>query len=209
MSNKHVLIINNEKYDNEPGWAHKIEEAIKKVEKVTCTTSHYSKIDSSFINKLGPQYIILTGRIGQHWEENEITEDYIPVLSTLKSFHIPTLGICAGMQLISIMYGGSIGKMIETEKDILEEGYVEHFKKAENKLLQGLNSSFYCKQFHRDEVKKLPNEFTLLASSNNCQVQAIAHINLPTFGVQFHPEWFNEEFPDGKKIFRNFLSVKN
>jgi anthranilate/para-aminobenzoate synthase component II len=33
------------------------------------------------------------------------------------------------------------------------------------------------------------------------------HKNRPLFGVQFHPELFNEEFPAGKTLIENFLAL--
>ncbi|PID20981.1 hypothetical protein CSV61_12205 [Sporosarcina sp. P3] len=205
---KHVLIINNEKYENELGWSDKVVEALNNIEEVTCTVSHYSKIDSNYIKDLQPQYIIMTGRIGQHWEENEISDRYIPKLNIIKDLPVPVLGICAGLQLTAIMYGGKIGKMVESSDDILEEGYIKHFIKKDHQLLEGVNTSFYCRQLHRDEVKTLPEEFDLLASSEMCAVQMIAHKERPLFGVQFHPEWYNSDYPAGKMILKNFLNIK-
>lgn len=209
MLEKRILIINNEKYEREPGWSNKIEEALKKTDKVTCTISHYSHISYQFIEKIKPQYIILTGRIGHHWKENEISEKYIPKLNIIKELDIPILGICAGIQLIVIMYGGNIGKIVAGKDDILEEGYTKLFIKKEHELLQGLNEDFYCYQSHRDEVKMLPGQFELLASSDMCNVQMVAHKERLMFGVQFHPEWFNDDYPDGQKILKNFLNITN
>lgn len=207
MSKKSILIINNEKYKEEQGWSNKVEQSLKNIEDVSCTISHYSSIDDKFIENLKPQFIILTGRIGHHWDENEMEEKYLPCLNTINNFNIPTLGICAGLQLIALMDGGSVGKMIE-EEDVLEEGYVKHFIKQDHQLLNGLNHQFICKQFHRDEVKELPDSMTLLATSDMCKVQAIAHKKLPIFGVQFHPEWYSNEYPDGRIILENFLNIK-
>lgn len=208
MSKKSVLIINNEKYKEDPGWSNKVEQSLKNIEDVSCTISHYSSIDDKFIDNLKPQFIVLSGRIGHHWDENEIEEKYMPHLNTINNFNIPTLGICAGLQLIAMMDGGSIGKMIE-EDDVLEEGYVKHFIVQDHPLLKGLGREFVCKQFHRDEVKVLPASMDLLASSEMCKVQIITHKELPIFGVQFHPEWYSNEYPDGQTILKNFLSIKH
>lgn len=201
--------MNNEKHGSEPGWSNKVEQALKKIEDVVCTISHYSKINQGYLKEQKPDYIILTGRVGQHWEEDEIEDKYIPKLKIMKNIDVPVLGICAGLQLISIMYGGNIGKMVESKEDVLEEGYTKHFIKKEHKLLKKVNNPFYCQQFHRDEVKNLPEEFDLLASSEMCEVQMITHKELPIYGVQFHPEWFNSDYPDGQQILKNFLNIAN
>jgi anthranilate/para-aminobenzoate synthase component II len=33
------------------------------------------------------------------------------------------------------------------------------------------------------------------------------HNERPLFGVQFHPELFNEEYLDGRKVLENFLEM--
>lgn len=207
MTEEKVLIINNEKYNDEPGWSKKIEKALNNIKPVNCTIAHHSEISSEFINQVNPSRIILTGRIGHQWVANEISNDYIPKLSIIKNTHVPVLGICAGLQLIAIMFGGNIGKMVDSDNDVLEEGYTKLFTHKEHELLHGLGEHFYCNEFHRDEIKTLPEEFELLASSNMCKVQMISHKTRPIFGVQFHPECYNEEYPDGKQILTNFLEA--
>lgn len=204
---KKVLIINNEKYSDDPGWSPQVEKALMEIENVQCTVKHYSEVSRHLINEINPQSIILTGRVGHHWEPNEIEQYYVPKLNVLKEVNIPILGICAGLQLIAIIHGGTIGRMFETEENILEEGYVEHFIIKEDVIFTGLNEKFYCRQFHRDEVKEIPDEFELLASSEMCKVQVLKHKTKSIYGVQFHPEWFNESYPDGKTILTNFLKM--
>lgn len=204
---KKILIINNERDNEELGWIPQLEKALKSIEFAEHTIKHYSEITTEIIEELKPQYIILAGRIGHHWDLKEIMENYIPKLKVIKDLNVPILGICAGLQLIAITFGGSIGKMIESDDDRLEEGYIEHFIKKEDTIFEGLNKSFYCRQLHRDEVKVLPDDFIILASSEMCKVQAIKHQTLPIYGFQFHPEWYNDEFSDGKRILANFLKV--
>lgn len=207
MTAKNILIINNEKYPNDPGWSPQIEKALKKIDDVQCTVKHFSEISSSLIEDVNPQSIILTGRVGHHWEPNEIENNYVPKLNILMNVDVPILGICAGLQLLAIMHGSTVGKMHESEENILEEGYIEHTIVKEDDIFAGLNKTFYCRQFHRDEVKEIPDEFELLASSDMCKVQVLKHTSKPIYGVQFHPEWFNESYPDGKVILSNFLNM--
>jgi GMP synthase (glutamine-hydrolysing) len=54
-------------------------------------------------------------------------------------------------------------------------------------------------------VKELPEGFHLTAANETCAIQAMEHHARPLFGVQFHPELFDEEHPEGRKILENFL----
>ena len=60
---------------------------------------------------------------------------------------------------------------------------------------------------HFDEVKKLPPDFEATASNETCPIQAMQHKERPVFGVQFHPELFDEDFPDGRRVLENFLEL--
>ncbi len=75
----------------------------------------------------------------------------------------------------------------------------------ENILLRGVGDSFKAWVSHRDEVKKLPENFKRLAYSDTCPIEAMAHTELPLYGVQFHPEV--EHTSKGPMIFKNFLAL--
>ncbi len=114
--------------------------------------------------------------------------------------NIPVLGICVGAQYIALHFNGKVGpaKIPEygkTEIEILEK----------DQLFKDLPDRFFVWESHNDEVKELPQDFQLLASSSNCRIQAFRHRTRDIFGVQFHPEVENTEY--GKEIFRNFLEI--
>jgi len=110
----------------------------------------------------------------------------------------PILGICAGMQFMSVHFGGatSPAKTPEFGKATL---HVDD----EDELFKGLPRQFTVWQSHNDEVSILPKNFKILAHSDNCPIEAIRMIDRPIFGLQFHPEVENTEY--GYDIFKNFL----
>ncbi len=111
---------------------------------------------------------------------------------------IPILGICAGHQYMARFFGGEC-----SEAKTPEYGKVEIEVIEKDALFRQLPKKFIAWENHNDEVSKLPDDFILLASSQNCRVQAMRHKNKPFFGVQFHPEVEHTEY--GKEIFMNFL----
>lgn len=204
---KKILIINNERDEDDFGWIPHIQEAISKIENVSFEIKHHSKVSEEIIQCVKPNLVLLTGRVTHHWSLKEILNSYKSELELLKKIEIPTLGICAGHQLLGISYGSEFGKMIESEEDILEEGYTDIEIVKQAPLFKRLKENFRCMELHRDEVKELPSEFEILASTEMCKIQAMKHNKKNLYGLQFHPEYYNDENPDGKIILENFLNM--
>ena len=100
----------------------------------------------------------------------------------------PYLGLCLGAQLLSEAIGGKVRKM-----KIPEIGVLKVSIKDNNSLFKGLNKDLKVLQWHSYEAYDLPSNTNLLASSNECKVQAFSSIN--AFGLQFHVEQTNETVP--------------
>jgi GMP synthase (glutamine-hydrolysing) len=56
---------------------------------------------------------------------------------------------------------------------------------------------------HGDTVFKMPEEFEVLAHTENCPVAAFRHKKKPIYGLQWHPEVVHTE--NGAQMLRNFL----
>lgn len=207
---KKLLIINNEKDNDDFGWVPIIKEAITKIEDVDFVVIHHSEISKEKIDEINPDLIYATGRVTYDWTIDEILEDYAEEIKLIQNTNIPTLGVCAGLQLIAIAHGAGFGKMIETADDeeaIREIGFQEIEIIKDAPLLANLENSFTCYEVHRDEIKNVPDGFELLASTEMCEIQAIRHKEKNIYGVQFHPEQYNDENLDGKTILTNFLNL--
>jgi len=74
-------------------------------------------------------------------------------------------------------------------------------------IFEGLTRHITVWHSHCDEVKELPPSFRRIASNETCAIQAMRHARRPLFGVQFHPELFNLEHPDGRRVLANFLRM--
>ena len=97
----------------------------------------------------------------------------------------PYLGLCLGAQLLGEVIGGEVKKMEIPEIGALTIDISNHetiFKNMPNKIK--------VLQWHSYEVSNLPKEANLLASSNECLVQAFSFNK--AFGLQFHVEQTKE-----------------
>ena len=124
----------------------------------------------------------------------------------------PILGVCGGHQQIALAYGAPVGLMERLEPGDgyegakRERGYFEVQTTAVG-LFKDLPKKITVWHSHCDEVKHLPPAFATTASNETCKIQAMQHKEKPVFGVQFHPELFNAQFPSGQRVIENFLAL--
>ncbi len=110
----------------------------------------------------------------------------------------PILGICYGHQLLAKHLGGKV-----------ERGQTHEFGSAtlrvrdEGGLFDGLAREHRVWMSHGDHVVRLPENFEILASTDECSVAAMGQAERGVYGLQFHPEVIHT--PDGPAMLRNFL----
>ena len=113
---------------------------------------------------------------------------------------IPILGICYGLQLISILHGGKI----KSSKKRREFGRAHIFKKKNSLLTKNFfKSKSSVWMSHEDAVVKLPKNFFNIAYTKDSKLTIIENSKKKIYGVQFHPEVTHTD--NGKQIFKNFL----
>ena len=113
---------------------------------------------------------------------------------------VPVLGICYGAQLMAKLYGGIVEK-----SDKREYGRSKLQIQIADELLKDVKNDSDVWMSHSDTIKKLPENFSVSASTHNIPVAAFSskQTNNPIFGLQFHPEVYHSA--EGKKIISNFL----
>jgi anthranilate synthase component 2 len=111
----------------------------------------------------------------------------------------PILGVCLGHQCLGEVFGSNTVQAKEIVHG--KRGVIHH---AGVGLLRGVPSPFLAARYHSLVVDTLPQEFELVAWSDDDTIMAMQHKDYPVYGVQFHPESFMTEY--GNQIVRNFLS---
>ncbi len=129
-------------------------------------------------------------------------ELYANVGELIKRCEKPILGICFGHQLISMAFYEDVVPMGQKI-----EGYYMVQRVNHDELFEGLPEKFLVMESHQEMVKSLPYEFVLLAESLNCPIEAIKHRTLPIYGVQFHPERYDDKHPAGGIVLENFFKI--
>ncbi len=111
--------------------------------------------------------------------------------------HLPVLGICYGMQVITKQLGGQVSPGIKQEYGHA----ILHLSNSDSPLFNGLDDSLPVWMSHTDRIEEMPPGFTSLAYTENSPVAVMGN-NDGIFGLQFHPEVAHT--PQGKTILRNF-----
>jgi GMP synthase (glutamine-hydrolysing) len=179
-------------------------------EGVEILTEPYPRVSLKRVKSLRPSHIVLSGQ-SHPWDKYDPAA-LAGVVEVIKKAAQPMLGVCGGHQQIALAYGAPVELMGRLEPG---EGY-EGAKRERGYfpvetsgagLFRDLPKELTVWHSHFDEVKSLPKGFRRTAWNESCPIQAMEHTERPLFGVQFHPELFDGEHPDGRKIIENFLET--
>ena len=145
------------------------------------------------IKELNPKGIIFTGGPASVYEEGSPRCD-----ENIFKLGVPILGICYGMQLMSVAMNGNVKKGVKREY-----GETEVNLEVASPLFANLPATNVCLMSHTDLVDKLPDGFEIIANTSNCPIAGMQNIEKGFYGIQFHPEVNNT--CNGTTIIRNFL----
>ncbi len=110
---------------------------------------------------------------------------------------LPVLGICLGHHIIASTLGGEVRQGKAGGYGAVEVRVSEH-----DDILSGYPDTMNVWASHADEVTRLPDGFTPLASSGICAIEAMADTKRKMFGLQWHPEVSHSV--DGRRVYENF-----
>jgi GMP synthase (glutamine-hydrolysing) len=173
-------------------------------------TEPFHAVSLKRIKSLKPSHLILSGQ-SHPWNQYS-AQSLAGVFEVIKKAEQPILGVCGGHQQMALAFGATVDLMARLEPG---EGY-EGAKRERgyfpvdtnrNGIFQNLPTTITVWHSHFDEVKQTPRDFLATAWNENSPIQAMQHTSRPLFGVQFHPELFDGEHPEGRRVIENFLSI--
>lgn len=186
-----------------------------RVEQITgmkCLLFHFTELEGNDLDRPQVKAILITGR--SRGSGAAMDQKFYPLI---RGTRIPMIGFCGGMQLISKAFGAkvtSMRKLRPDEKDpnpkynpglFKEWGFMAVKVAKRDPLFQGLPDEFTVREAHAFHVAAPPPGFELLASTEECKVQAIKHKDRVLYGTQFHPEAYDDKHPHGRAILENFF----
>ena len=162
--------------------------------KVYCEI-HPFNISLEKINALRPEGIILSGGPASVYQDNAPK-----VPRELFELPVPFFGICYGMGLVNMTFGGEAARA-----ERREYGPAELVVDDDTDLFHGFGRSGATRVWmsHGDKMTSFPAGWHVLAHSGNSPIAAFADPTRRFFGVQFHPEVAHT--PRGREVLENFV----
>ncbi len=151
------------------------------------------------------------GQIHPLWDELELF-----VIQNVSERNLPILGICRGIQVLNVAFGGDLIQDIKAKVG----GSVEHEQKApkqhpthqvvlkEGSILQRIFAldSLRVNTFHHQAVGRVAQDFTPVAHARDGVIEAIEKKGHPfVVGVQWHPELMLDDYPEQHVLFRQLV----
>ncbi|MBV8082210.1 MAG: gamma-glutamyl-gamma-aminobutyrate hydrolase family protein [Candidatus Eremiobacteraeota bacterium] len=150
-------------------------------------------------------------------------EFQIAVVHAARRAGIPLLGICRGMQVINVAFGGSLYEDIDDQFDAQGGLRVQHQQTpdharnetthvveivAGSRLAELLGTtSLATNTLHHQAVRRVPSGLVAVAAARDGIVEAIEDPEARAFliGVQWHPEELVENDEPSRSLFRGFV----
>lgn len=129
----------------------------------------------------------------------------------------PILGICKGMQLINVYFGGDIIQDLKTAKihAFQEKDMIHISHSVKNSFIHDLyGETFFTNSAHHQGCGMLGQNLLPAQYAGDGVLEALYHVALPVIGVQWHPERMayqlrRSDTVDGASIFLYLNSLLN
>lgn len=115
---------------------------------------------------------------------------------------IPLLGICLGHQSMTEAFGGQV---VRAQR--LMHGKTSPIYHDDSDLFKGISNPFTATRYHSllAQRQSFPACLNITAWTEEGEIMALKHRELPVWGVQFHPESILTT--EGKNLLNNFLKI--
>lgn len=118
----------------------------------------------------------------------------------------PVLGICKGLQLINIYFGGNIYQDLPTASfhQYTTQDQFHPTTIEKNTILFSLyGPSLIVNSAHHQGIKKIGSDLNAIQWADDGVIEGIYHTKHPILGVQWHPE----RLLNGALLFSHFVSL--
>ena len=186
-----------------------------------CLLVRYDRVTPALLRELNARAVLVSGCATdfEHYAE----KDLAGLRQVFCEAAWPTIGFCGGHQIMAESYGApidAVGPLAPGEPEPVmpknfgfkagvrqERGFMPVRVTKPHPLLDGLGTRPMMFESHYWEVKSPPPGFEVYAETDMTGIQMIAHKERPLFGTQFHPEQYDDDHLDGRKLLENFFRI--
>ena len=112
---------------------------------------------------------------------------------------VPVLGVCYGAQYMAQAEGGEVAPSKHREYGRANLSFIN----SGNGLMKGMSTGCQVWMSHGDTILRLPDEFKIIASTEDVIAAGYQVDGENTFGIQFHPEVYHST--EGMILLQNFV----
>ncbi|PVU97283.1 hypothetical protein BB560_005746 [Smittium megazygosporum] len=163
------------------------------------SVSRNDEITIEEIKTMNPSHIVLSPGPGHPKEPNGICDDVL----TKFAGKIPILGVCMGLQLFYVHFGGvvdSAGEFVHGKTDIIHHDSKGIYKNTPRDFVATRYHSLICTQ------DSLPDCLEVTSTVSSGLIMGVRHKEFAIEGVQYHPDSFLSE--NQILMFKNFLTLR-
>ena len=126
----------------------------------------------------------------------------IPVVLAAAASGTPLLGVCLGHQAIAEAMGAVV-----THAEELMHGKTSQIEHDDSAFYDGVPQPFTATRYHSLAIvdSTVPDSLTVTSRTAGGVIMGVKHVDLPIYGVQFHPESVLTE--GGYRMIGNWLAV--
>ena len=120
----------------------------------------------------------------------------------------PVLGVCRGMQLVNVYFGGTLAQHMEGHSRVNGADRLHQTRVSGGFLRELYGGGGIVNSAHHQSVDRAGSGIDVLQWAPDGAVEGICHRRLPVWGVQWHPERMRrqrEKTADGGKVFSAFV----
>ena len=153
------------------------------------------------IMELEPDHIVLSPGPGRP-DKAGVYEDLLQYMVKEK-VTTPLLGVCLGHQAL----GEALGATVSYAKTVMHGKSSMIRQVEESPLFTNIAPIFQGARYHSLAIDPdtVPDDLVVTAQTDDGEIMAMEHKELPIYGLQFHPESILT--PEGEQMMRNFLAL--